>query len=74
MPADGRLTRDDVCATCLLHVQLHPGKGSAVLFYDLLQDGNVDDLSLHVALPITQGEKWLANVWIWDPKYHQKGY
>jgi hypothetical protein len=27
-----------------------------------------DDLSLHAALPVTRGEKWLANFWIWDPK------
>jgi prolyl 4-hydroxylase len=29
-----------------------------------------DDLSLHAALPVTRGEKWLANFWIWDPKRH----
>lgn len=45
----------------------HPGKGSAVLFYDLLEDGNGDDLSLHAALPLFQGEKWVANFWVWDP-------
>lgn len=27
-----------------------------------------DDLSLHAALPVNRGEKWLANFWIWDPK------
>ena len=48
-------------------VKVHPGKGSAVLFYDLLEDGNGDDLSLHAALPCTKGEKWLANFWVWDP-------
>lgn len=45
----------------------HPGKGSAVLFYNLLEDGNGDDLSLHAALPVHQGEKWVANFWVWDP-------
>jgi hypothetical protein len=50
-------------------LKVHPGKGSAVLFYNILEDGNVDDLSLHAALPVGQGEKWLANVWIWDPKF-----
>jgi prolyl 4-hydroxylase len=47
--------------------KIHPGKGSAVLFYNLLEDGNGDDLALHAALPIHQGEKWLANFWVWDP-------
>ena len=48
--------------------KVQPGKGSAVLFYNLLEDGNGDDLALHAALPIQQGEKWLANFWVWDPK------
>ena len=39
--------------------KVHPGKGSAVLFYNLLEDGNGDDLALHAALPVKQGEKWL---------------
>lgn len=45
-----------------------PKKGNAVLFYNLLEDGNGDDLALHAALPCVKGEKWLANFWIWDPK------
>lgn len=49
-------------------IKVHPGKGSAVLFYNLLEDGNGDDLSLHAALPVLEGEKWLANFWVWDPK------
>jgi prolyl 4-hydroxylase len=48
---------------------VHPGKGNAILFYNILEDGNVDDLALHAALPVGQGEKWLANVWIWDPQF-----
>ena len=48
--------------------KVKPKKGQAVLFYDLLPDGNGDDLSVHAALPAIQGEKWLANFWVWDPK------
>ena len=44
--------------------KVHPGKGSAVLFYNLLEDGNADDLSLHASLPVRVGEKWLANFWV----------
>jgi prolyl 4-hydroxylase len=47
--------------------KVQPGKGSAVLFYNLLEDGNGDDLALHAALPVVKGEKWLANFWVWDP-------
>jgi prolyl 4-hydroxylase len=45
-----------------------PRRGTAVLFYNLLEDGNGDDLALHAALPVTSGEKWAANFWVWDPK------
>ena len=48
--------------------KVHPGKGSAVLFYNLLEDGNGDDLALHAALPVEgDHEKILANYWVWDP-------
>lgn len=42
--------------------KVHPGKGNAVLFYSLLEDGNGDELSLHAALPVAIGEKWLGNL------------
>mmetsp|Transcript_11491 Transcript_11491/g.17493 ORF Transcript_11491/g.17493 Transcript_11491/m.17493 type:complete len:501 (-) Transcript_11491:167-1669(-) len=48
--------------------KVKPVKGDAVLFYNLLEDGNGDDLALHAALPVWRGEKWLANFWVWDPK------
>lgn len=47
--------------------KVRPKKGSAILFYNLLEDGNGDDLALHAALPVTQGEKYAANIWVWDP-------
>lgn len=49
-------------------IKVTPVKGDAVLFYNLLPDGNSDDLALHAALPVWRGEKWLANFWVWDPK------
>jgi prolyl 4-hydroxylase len=45
--------------------KIHGGKGGAVLFYSLLEDGNCDVASLHSALPVKQGEKWAANIWLW---------
>jgi hypothetical protein len=35
--------------------KIKPKKGSAVLFYNLLEDGNGDDLALHSALPCVEG-------------------
>ena len=52
-----------------LNQKFHPGKGNVILFYDMMPDGNVDDLTLHAALPVIEGEKWLANMWIWDPNF-----
>lgn len=49
-------------------IKVKPVKGSAVVFYNLLEDGNGDDLALHAALPVHRGEKWLANFWVWDPE------
>ena len=48
-------------------LKVKPERGKAVLFYSLLPDGNMDDLSQHAAMPVMQGEKWMANMWIWDP-------
>jgi prolyl 4-hydroxylase len=47
-------------------IKIVPKKGSAVLFYNLLEDGNADELTMHAALPVMEGEKWLSNIWIWD--------
>ncbi len=48
-------------------VVITPKPGKAVLFYNILPDGNVDDLSQHGAQTVKAGEKWAANLWIWDP-------
>lgn len=48
-------------------VRVRPRKGRAVLFYNVLPDGNVDDLSQHGSDVVTKGEKWVANLWVWDP-------
>jgi len=50
-------------------LKVKPEAGKAILFYDQLPDGNMDDFSQHSAKPVIRGEKWLINLWIWDPKY-----
>lgn len=44
--------------------KVHAGKGSAILFYNQLADGNGDYLSLHSGLPVRKGCKWAANIWV----------
>jgi prolyl 4-hydroxylase len=48
-------------------LQVKPKIGKAALFYNILEDGNVDDLSQHGSNPTKGYDKWLANLWVWDP-------
>eukprot|EP00934_Nitzschia_sp_Nitz4_P001876 Nitzschia sp. Nitz4//scaffold6_size259037//149610//151475//NITZ4_001086-RA/size259037-augustus-gene-0.322-mRNA-1//-1//CDS//3329556929//1876//frame0 len=48
-------------------LEVKPKVGQAVLFYSMLPDGNVDDMSLHGSNPTGDHDKWLANIWVWDP-------
>jgi prolyl 4-hydroxylase len=42
-----------------------PVAGRAILFYNLLPDGNYDERTIHASLPVPQGrEKWVANFWV----------
>ena len=52
-----------------LGLEVRPSKGSALLFYNMLPDGNGDDFSLHTGRRITRGVKLACNLWVWDPKY-----
>jgi len=46
----------------------YPGKGNAVMFYNILEDGNYDGFALHEARPpLGDWTKYLCNFWIWDP-------
>ena len=44
-------------------LEIQPKVGQAALFYNMLEDGNVDDLSVHGSNPTMKNEKWLANLW-----------
>ncbi|GAX13187.1 hypothetical protein FisN_17Hh117 [Fistulifera solaris] len=48
-------------------LMVKPERGKAVLFYSVLPDGNFDNLSLHEARPVRKGEKFLTNLWVWEP-------
>jgi prolyl 4-hydroxylase len=41
--------------------------GDAVVFYNVLPDGNLDDLSQHAGGKVERGVKYVANIWVWDP-------
>ena len=48
-------------------IRVAPQSGKAVAFYNILPDGNMDDLSQHSGGKVEKGVKYLANVWFWDP-------
>lgn len=54
-------------------LKIKPELGKAVVFYSQLPDGNMDELSQHAALPVQTSEKYLANMWIWDPYVELSG-
>jgi len=47
-------------------LSVYPKKGEAVLFYSQQPDGNLDRSSLHAGCPVLLGEKWAANLWVWN--------
>jgi hypothetical protein len=50
-------------------VKVEAKAGRAVIFDNLLDDGSPDADSLHAGLPVQQGEKWLATLWLRQARY-----
>ncbi len=48
-------------------IKVKPQSGNAIIFYNVLPDGNMDDLSQHSGGKVDKGVKYVANVWVWDP-------
>ena len=51
-------------------IRVVPKKGKALLFYNMLPDGNADDLSQYSSEFVKEGvdgEKWLGSIFVWDP-------
>jgi prolyl 4-hydroxylase len=60
----------DVCRT---HFHVKPSKGDAILFYHQDMEGHLDQAALHGACPVLRGEKWGANLWVWNGPVYQPG-
>ncbi|XP_066927149.1 prolyl 4-hydroxylase subunit alpha-2-like [Clytia hemisphaerica] len=43
---------------------VYPSKGDAVFWWNLKQNGKVDESSKHAGCPVLMGQKWIANWWI----------
>ena len=51
---------------CNRKLSVPPKQGTAALFYSVTPDGRVDPMAMHGACPVIKGEKWGANIWIWN--------
>ena len=57
--------------TSFPHVGLKviPRKGTALLFYNVMPDGEIEPLSFHGADPVITGEKWVLTKWMREGKF-----
>ncbi|XP_034662709.1 prolyl 4-hydroxylase subunit alpha-2 [Drosophila subobscura] len=53
-------------ATVFPNIQraVFPQRGSAIVWYNLLDDGETNPQTLHAACPVLVGSKWVCNKWI----------
>mmetsp|Transcript_50841 Transcript_50841/g.99672 ORF Transcript_50841/g.99672 Transcript_50841/m.99672 type:complete len:457 (+) Transcript_50841:62-1432(+) len=59
---------------CRQNFRVKPKKGDAILFYHQDTAGNLDPSTLHGACPVLEGEKWGANLWIWNKNCYMPYY
>ncbi len=52
-----------------LDYKVTPKAGRAVAFRNMFDDGEVDPTTLHASLPVIDGEKWLATLWVRERTY-----
>jgi hypothetical protein len=53
-------------ADCRSRLAVRPHSARAVLFYSQHPNGEEDTSSLHGGCPVLHGEKWAANLWVWN--------
>lgn len=53
-------------------VKVSPSNATAVLFYSLRADGDIDEYSWHCGCPVTAGTKWAANSWLKNSPYGRR--
>jgi prolyl 4-hydroxylase len=53
-----------------MNIKLKPPAGDAIVFYPLARGTNkCHPLALHAGMPVTSGEKWVANLWFREKKF-----
>lgn len=58
-------------STCFpkLNLEIRPKVGRAVFFSNVDLTGQIDEMTLHAGMPVTQGIKYLATVWLREKPY-----
>ena len=46
---------------------------SAIFWYNLLEDGNLDESALYSNTEVVSGDQWMAHISIWDPDLPERG-
>lgn len=57
---------ESMVADCRSRLVIRPYSARAVLFYSQHPNGEEDTSSLHGGCPVLEGEKWAANLWVWN--------
>eukprot|EP00934_Nitzschia_sp_Nitz4_P004873 Nitzschia sp. Nitz4//scaffold58_size112336//14927//16933//NITZ4_004017-RA/size112336-augustus-gene-0.16-mRNA-1//-1//CDS//3329554941//4863//frame0 len=57
---------ENLVAKCRTRLATRPHSSRAVLFYSQYPNGQVDPASLHGACPVLSGQKYAANLWVWN--------
>mmetsp|Transcript_15926 Transcript_15926/g.36606 ORF Transcript_15926/g.36606 Transcript_15926/m.36606 type:complete len:242 (-) Transcript_15926:887-1612(-) len=57
---------EKMVATCRSKLSVRPNSARAVLFYSQHPSGAEDESSKHGGCPVLGGEKWAANLWVWN--------
>ena len=54
-----------------LNLKIKPLTGDAIVFYPLAKNTNkCHPYALHAGMPVSSGEKWIANLWFREHKFH----
>jgi len=57
---------------CYSKLAVRPRQGDAVLFYNQGPGGTLEGDSEHGGCPVLQGEKWAANIWVWNGPIYER--
>lgn len=57
---------EDMLIDCHTKFTVRPQKGRAILFYSQQPDGKLDRESESGSCPLIHGQKWTANLWLWN--------